>query len=191
MATELKRFIIGRALRTEQAAHERLTKKTALAVFSSDAFSSTAYATEEILLVLAVAAAATQGQSFYYVLPSPLASRHCSLSSPSVIARRFTLILRAAARTSSRKKTSVQRPVCRRSVVAGRLCADCFGVDRGGRCRDHFCRAGNSFRLAHRSQSDPCASFSSPSSRSQTSVACANREHCLPRQLIFSSSVLS
>jgi amino acid transporter len=69
VAAELKRFIIGRALKTEQAAHERLTKKTALAVFSSDALSSTAYATEEILLVLAVAAAATQGQSFYYVLP--------------------------------------------------------------------------------------------------------------------------
>ncbi len=64
-----KRFLIGRALRTEQAAHERLSKKTALAVFSSDALSSTAYATEEILLVLAVAAAATQGQSFYYVVP--------------------------------------------------------------------------------------------------------------------------
>lgn len=69
MAAELKRFIIGRALRTEQAAHERLSKKTALAVFSSDALSSTAYATEEILLVLAVAAAATQGHAFYYVLP--------------------------------------------------------------------------------------------------------------------------
>jgi amino acid transporter len=65
----LKRFLIGRALKTEQAAHERLSKKTALAVFSSDALSSTAYATEEILLVLAVAAAATQGQSFYYVVP--------------------------------------------------------------------------------------------------------------------------
>jgi amino acid transporter len=69
VAAELKRFIIGRALKTEEAAHERLTKKTALAVFSSDALSSTAYATEEILLVLAVAAAATQGQSFYYVVP--------------------------------------------------------------------------------------------------------------------------
>lgn len=69
MAAELKRFIIGRALRTEQAAHERLTKKTALAVFSSDALSSTAYATEEILLVLAVAAYATHGQSFQYVIP--------------------------------------------------------------------------------------------------------------------------
>src|SRR6185437_4360111 len=69
VAAELKRFIIGRALKTEQAAHERLTKKTALAVFSSDALSSTAYATEEILLVLAVAAAATGGRSFYYVVP--------------------------------------------------------------------------------------------------------------------------
>src|SRR5690349_24475639 len=69
VAAELKRFIIGRALKTEQAAHERLTKKTALAVFSSDALSSTAYATEEILLVLAVAEAATGGRSFYYVVP--------------------------------------------------------------------------------------------------------------------------
>ena len=69
MAAELKRFIIGRALRTEQAAHERLSKKTALAVFSSDALSSTAYATEEILLVLAVAAAFGQGGAFGYVVP--------------------------------------------------------------------------------------------------------------------------
>jgi amino acid transporter len=69
MATAVKRLLVGRALRTEQAAHERLTKKTALAVFSSDALSSTAYATEEILLVLAVAAAATSGASFGYVIP--------------------------------------------------------------------------------------------------------------------------
>jgi len=69
LAAELKRFIIGRALRTEQAAHERLSKKTALAVFSSDALSSTAYATEEILLVLAVAAAYGQIGAFRYVVP--------------------------------------------------------------------------------------------------------------------------
>ena len=50
-----KRLIVGRALRSEQAIHERLTKKVALAVFSSDALSSTAYASEEILLVLAAA----------------------------------------------------------------------------------------------------------------------------------------
>jgi amino acid transporter len=69
MATAVKRLLVGRALRTEQATHERLTKKTALAVFSSDALSSTAYATEEILLVLAVASAATSGASFHYVVP--------------------------------------------------------------------------------------------------------------------------
>lgn len=69
MAAALKRMVVGKALKTEQAAHERLSKKTALAVFSSDALSSTAYATEEILLVLAVAAAATAGMSFGYVVP--------------------------------------------------------------------------------------------------------------------------
>ncbi len=69
MAAAVKRLLVGRALRNEQASHERLTKKTALAVFSSDALSSTAYATEEILLVLAVAAAATSGASFTYVVP--------------------------------------------------------------------------------------------------------------------------
>ncbi|MDQ3819306.1 MAG: APC family permease [Acidobacteriota bacterium] len=69
MFTSLKRFFVGGPIRTEHAMHERLTKKTALAVFSSDALSSTAYATEEILLVLAVAAYATNGQSFRYVVP--------------------------------------------------------------------------------------------------------------------------
>jgi amino acid transporter len=73
MATAVKRLLVGRALRTEEASHERLTKKTALAVFSSDALSSTAYATEEILLVLAVAATATSGASFTYVIPVSVA----------------------------------------------------------------------------------------------------------------------
>jgi amino acid transporter len=66
---KIKRLIVGKALRNEQAAHERLSKKVALAVFSSDALSSTAYATEEILLVLATAAAFGQGSAFGYVIP--------------------------------------------------------------------------------------------------------------------------
>lgn len=69
MVASLKRFLVGSPMRTEQAIHERLTKKTALAVFSSDALSSTAYASEEILLVLAVAAAAGHNYSYYYVVP--------------------------------------------------------------------------------------------------------------------------
>ena len=48
----LKRWLVGNPLKTAQAAHERLSKRLALAVFSSDALSSVAYATEEILLVL-------------------------------------------------------------------------------------------------------------------------------------------
>ena len=72
MATTLKRLLVGRAKRTEQAIHERLTKKTGLAVFASDALSSTAYASEEILLVLAVAYAAGQTNSFNYVVPITL-----------------------------------------------------------------------------------------------------------------------
>jgi amino acid transporter len=47
-----KRVLLGPALRTNQLVHERISKRVALAVFSSDPISSTAYATEEILLVL-------------------------------------------------------------------------------------------------------------------------------------------
>jgi amino acid transporter len=53
---KVKRVLIGAPLSTAQAAHERLTKAKALAVLSSDALSSVAYATEEILRVLLVAA---------------------------------------------------------------------------------------------------------------------------------------
>src|SRR5713101_3329278 len=72
LAITLKRLLVGRAKRTEQAIHERLTKKTGLAVFASDALSSTAYASEEILLVLAVAYAAGQTNAFNYVVPITL-----------------------------------------------------------------------------------------------------------------------
>jgi amino acid transporter len=49
---------IGRPLASEEEAGERLSKKKALAIFSSDAISSSAYATQEIIRVLAVAGAA-------------------------------------------------------------------------------------------------------------------------------------
>lgn len=66
----LKRLLVGSPIRTARLAHERLTKKTALAVFSSDALSSTAYATEEILLVLAAAYVwGGQAHAFSRVIP--------------------------------------------------------------------------------------------------------------------------
>jgi amino acid transporter len=54
----LKRWFVGNPLKTAQAVHERLSKRLALAVFSSDALSSVAYATEEILMVLIPASVA-------------------------------------------------------------------------------------------------------------------------------------
>src|SRR5437762_11811102 len=53
--SRLKRVFLGSPLPTAQSRHERLAKSTALAVFASDALSSVAYATEEILMVLVLA----------------------------------------------------------------------------------------------------------------------------------------
>jgi amino acid transporter len=53
-----KGFVIGRPLASEAEIGERLSKKKALAIFSSDAISSSAYATEEILRVLILGGAA-------------------------------------------------------------------------------------------------------------------------------------
>jgi amino acid transporter len=52
----LKRVLVGRPLASSEAEHQRIPKTIALAVFSSDAISSTAYATEEILFVTALGA---------------------------------------------------------------------------------------------------------------------------------------
>ena len=43
----VKKLFVGSPLATAQARHERLSKASALAVFSSDALSSVAYATED------------------------------------------------------------------------------------------------------------------------------------------------
>jgi amino acid transporter len=56
--TLLKRWLVGPPMPLAQARHERLRKRVALAVFSSDALSSVAYATEEILLILVLAGSA-------------------------------------------------------------------------------------------------------------------------------------
>ncbi len=58
MVSALQKLLIGNPLPTKAKEHERLSKTKALAVFSSDALSSVAYATEEILLVLVLAGTA-------------------------------------------------------------------------------------------------------------------------------------
>jgi amino acid transporter len=57
MITEIKRLLVGQPLETAAQQHQRLLKVVALAVFSSDALSSVAYATEAILVVLVAAGA--------------------------------------------------------------------------------------------------------------------------------------
>lgn len=62
-------YLIGRPLPTADAPHQTIGKAIGLAVFSSDALSSTAYATQEILVILALAGAAALG----YVFPISIA----------------------------------------------------------------------------------------------------------------------
>ena len=52
--SQLKRFVVGQPIPSHRAHHERFSRVTGLAVLSSDALSSVAYATEEILRVLIV-----------------------------------------------------------------------------------------------------------------------------------------
>jgi amino acid transporter len=52
---EVKRFLLGRRLQTADLPHQAISRPVGLAVFASDALSSTAYATEEILLILSLA----------------------------------------------------------------------------------------------------------------------------------------
>ena len=72
MASGFKRVIVGKPIASSEADHQALGKPTALAVFASDAISSTAYATEEILFVLL--AAATFPETHKYLIPIALVS---------------------------------------------------------------------------------------------------------------------
>ncbi len=65
----LSHWFIGRPLQTADAPHQTIGKAIGLAVFASDALSSTAYATQEILIILAAAGTT----AFGYVFPISLA----------------------------------------------------------------------------------------------------------------------
>ncbi|MCB9115058.1 MAG: APC family permease [Caldilinea sp.] len=56
-------LLLGRRLATEEAPHQTISKTIGLAVFASDALSSVAYATQEILIILSAAGAAYFGLS--------------------------------------------------------------------------------------------------------------------------------
>src|SRR3982751_147514 len=51
----VSRLLIGKPLETSELPDQAISKPVGLAVFASDALSSTAYATEEILIILSLA----------------------------------------------------------------------------------------------------------------------------------------
>jgi amino acid transporter len=59
-----RKWLIGRPLATADAPHQTIGRAIGLAVFASDALSSTAYATQEILLILAIAGTSAFGHAF-------------------------------------------------------------------------------------------------------------------------------
>ncbi|MCY8513947.1 APC family permease [Bacillus atrophaeus] len=65
MLHSIKRFLIGKPLKSQSAGEQKLTKLKALAMLSSDALSSVAYGTEQILIILAAVSAA----AFWYSVP--------------------------------------------------------------------------------------------------------------------------
>jgi amino acid transporter len=65
----LSHWLIGRPLQTADAPHQTIGKAVGLAVFASDALSSTAYATQEILGIVSVAGSV----AYNYVFPISIA----------------------------------------------------------------------------------------------------------------------
>jgi amino acid transporter len=65
----LSHWFIGHPLSTADAPHQTIGKAIGLAVFASDALSSTAYATQEIMVILAVAGT----MAFGYIFPISIA----------------------------------------------------------------------------------------------------------------------
>ncbi|GAB6927633.1 APC family permease [Paenibacillus sp. JCM 10914] len=65
MLSSIKRFLIGRPLKSTALGEQKLNKTKALAILSSDALSSVAYGPEQILLVLITVGAA----AYWYSIP--------------------------------------------------------------------------------------------------------------------------
>lgn len=68
MIAAIKRFLIGRPLKSTELGEQKLNKKKALAILSSDALSSVAYGPEQILLVLVTVSTV----AFWYSIPIAL-----------------------------------------------------------------------------------------------------------------------
>ena len=68
MVSSIKRFLIGRPLKSTELGEQKLNKTKALAILSSDALSSVAYGPEQILIALAGVGAIACGIPFRSLL---------------------------------------------------------------------------------------------------------------------------
>ncbi len=84
--SNVRELVLGKRLDTKEAAHQAISKPVGLAVFASDALSSTAYATEEILIILSLAV--TGGATMWITSGSIL-----GLSIPIAIAIAILLVI--------------------------------------------------------------------------------------------------
>ena len=87
--TSLKKILLGDPLSSEDEQHQRLSKVIALPVFASDAISSTAYATDEILVVILLQAGV--GAAAFKPLV-PIAIVVCVLMAIVVLSYRQTIM---------------------------------------------------------------------------------------------------
>jgi amino acid transporter len=87
--TSLKKILLGDPLSSEDEQHQRLSKAIALPVFASDAISSTAYATDEILVVILLQAGV--GAAAFKPLV-PIAIVVCVLMAIVVLSYRQTIM---------------------------------------------------------------------------------------------------
>jgi hypothetical protein len=132
LLTRLRGLLIGRPLSIHEEITERLSKKKALAIFSSDPISSSAYASEEMLRVLALAGAgALLTQPARWPQASP--SHCCCSSSRSATGRSWAPIRQGGGDYAvARRNLPAMASLDRRRSAAARLRHDRCGVDSVG-----------------------------------------------------------
>ena len=69
MVSLAKRLLIGKPIATSEEGHQRLRKRVALPIFASDAMSSTAYATNDEILIVLLIQAGVGGLAFDRLVP--------------------------------------------------------------------------------------------------------------------------
>ena len=135
----VRKVAIGRPLASEEEAGERLSKKKALAIFSSDAISSSAYATQEIIRVLATAGVA----ALVWSVPVSIAIAVLL----AVVSTSYRQVCRAypsggGAYAVAKENLSQMAGLVRRGRPPDRLRDDGRGVDRVGDRPDRVGRPG-------------------------------------------------